>query len=81
MQQLKADNAETKVLRLIFMQRSYPEIFFKLWETVTCDLLLSGRFKKFITETPALKVKKKWHKFINMKVMNQTLNDSSFITT
>ena len=26
-------------LRLLFMQRSYPEIFFKLHETVTCDLL------------------------------------------
>ena len=21
------------------MQRSYPKIFFKLWETITCDLL------------------------------------------
>ena len=26
-------------LRLLFMQRSYPEIFFKLLETTACDVL------------------------------------------
>ena len=29
------------------MQRSYPEIFFKLRKTITCDLLKPKRLKKF----------------------------------
>ena len=37
----------TKILRLLFVQRSYPEIFFKLWETITCHLLKpNSKFKK-----------------------------------
>ena len=27
--------ADSAVLRLLFVQRSYPEIFFKLWETIS----------------------------------------------
>ena len=30
---------ETIILKVVVVQRSYPEIFFKLWETITCDLL------------------------------------------
>ena len=33
-----------KFLRLLFVQRSYLEIFFKLWETIICDLL-NPKFK------------------------------------
>ena len=33
------DLGSIQELRLLFVQRSYPEIFIKLWETVTCHLL------------------------------------------
>ena len=36
-------------LRLLFVQRSYPEIFFKLQETTTCDVLKPKRKSKKIS--------------------------------
>ena len=36
-----------KHLRLLFVQRSYPEIFFKLLETTACDeISQNSKFKK-----------------------------------
>ena len=36
-------------LRLLFVQRSYPEIFFKLLETTTCDILTKFKVQKNFT--------------------------------